>query len=127
MVKYLYARKLRIFADNFERDFEMVVLEYVLLSLLLLSAVFIVVAVLLQKSNEDGLSGTIAGGSDTFYGKDKSSHSDRALYKWTIIAGAVFMLAVLAVYVIQPDFASSYKLDAWMTDSSYSGFGDLFK
>ena len=71
----------------------MAVLEYVLLILLLLSAVFIVVAVLLQKSSEDGLSGTIAGGSDTFYGKDKSTHADRALYKWTVIA-AIPSLAV---------------------------------
>jgi preprotein translocase subunit SecG len=102
---------------NIEREFEMIVLEYVLLVLLLVSAVFIVVAVLLQKSSEDGLSGTIAGGADTFYGKDKSSHTDRALYKWTIIAAVVFMLAVLAVYIIQPDFASSYKLDVWQTDS----------
>ena len=68
----------------------MQILEYVLLIILLLSAAFIVVAVLLQKSSEDGLSGAIAGGSDTFYGRDKSSHTDRALYKWTIIAAAVF-------------------------------------
>ena len=102
---------------NIEREFEMIVLEYVLLILLLVSAVFIVVAVLLQKSSEDGLSGTIAGGADTFYGKDKSSHTDRALYKWTIIAAVVFMLAVLAVYIIQPDYSSSYSLDVWQTDS----------
>ncbi len=102
----------------------MIVLEYVFLVLLLISAVFIVVAVLMQKSSEDGLSGTIAGGADTFYGKDKSSHSDRTLYKWTVIAAIVFMVSVLAVYIIQPDFASSYKLDAWYTDSSYSS---LFK
>ncbi len=101
----------------------MLVLEYVLLVLLLISAVFIIVAVLMQKSSEDGLSGTIAGGSDTFYGKDKSSHSDRALYKWTIIAAIVFVVAVVAVYIIQPDYSSSYSLDAWQTNSKYS---DLF-
>ena len=91
----------------------MEILEYVLLVVLLVSAAFITVAVLLQKSNEDGLSSTISGGAETFYGKDKSSHSDRALYKWTLIAGIVFCLAVLVVYVIQPDYAASYTLDAW--------------
>ena len=50
----------------------MEILEIVLLVLLLVSAAFIVVAVVLQKSNEDGLSGTIAGGSETFYGKVKT-------------------------------------------------------
>ena len=106
----------------------MVVLEYVLLALLLISAAFIVVAVVLQKSNEEGLSGTISGGAETFYGKDKSSNTDRALYKWTLIAGIVFGLAVLLVFVIQPDYAQSYSLDGWkdIINSSYSHL-DFFK
>ncbi len=98
----------------------MQVLEYVLLVILLVSAVFIVVAVLLQKNSEDGLSGTIAGGQETFYGKDKSAHTDRALFKWTLIAGIVFAIAVIAVYIIQPDYASSYALDKWKELSDYS-------
>ena len=100
----------------------MEILEYVLLAVLLVSAAFIVVAVLLQKSNEDGLSGTIAGESKTFYGMDKSANADRALYKWTLIASIIFAVAVLAVFVIQPDYAQSYELDAWqdIVNSSYS-------
>ncbi len=100
----------------------MEILEIVLLVLLLISAAFIVVAVVLQKSNEDGLSGTISGGAETFYGKDKSSDSDRALFKWTLIASIVFGLAVLVVYIIQPDYADSYSLDGWkeIINSSYS-------
>ena len=43
-------------------------MEYVLLAILLLSAVFIIVAVIFQKSADEGLSGTIAGGNETFYG-----------------------------------------------------------
>ena len=99
----------------------MEILEIVLLVLLLISAAFIVVAVVLQKSNEDGLSGTIAGGSETFYGKDKSAGADRVLYKWTLIAGIVFAIAVLVVFIIQPDYAESYSLDAWkdLTNSSH--------
>ena len=103
----------------------MEILELVLLVLLLVSAAFIVVAVVLQKSNEDGLSGTISGGSETFYGKDKSSHADRALYQWTLIAAIVFGVAVLAVFVIQPDYAESYSLDAWK-DLVNSGYSHLF-
>ena len=100
----------------------MEILEIVLLVLLLVSAAFIVVAVVLQKSNEDGLSGTISGGAETFYGKDKSSDADRALYKWTLIAAIVFGLATLVVFVIQPDYAQSYTLDGWkeIINSSYS-------
>lgn len=89
------------------------IFELVLLIVLLVSAAVIIVAVLLQKSNEDGLSGSISGGAETFYGKDKSSHSDRTLYRWTLIAAIIFCLAVLVVYIIQPDYAASYELDAW--------------
>ena len=37
-------------------------MEIVLLAILLLSAIFIIVAVIFQKSSDEGLSGTIAGG-----------------------------------------------------------------
>lgn len=99
----------------------MVILEYVLLAVLLISAAFIVVAVVLQKTSEDGLSSTIAGGAETFYGKDKSSNTDRALFKWTLIAAIVFAVAVLLVFIIQPDYAQGYPLDGWQDlNSSYS-------
>ncbi len=102
----------------------MEILEIVLLVLLLISAAFIVVAVVLQKSNEDGLSGTIAGGSETFYGKDKSAGADRALYRWTLVAAIVFAVAVLVVFIIQPDYAETHSLDAWKELTNYS---HLFK
>ena len=98
----------------------MEILEIVLLVLLLISAAFIVVAVVLQKSNEDGLSGTIAGGSETFYGKDKSAGADRALYKWTLVAAIVFAIAVLLVFIIQPDVSEQYSLDVWKDLCNYT-------
>ena len=103
----------------------MEILQYVLLAVLLVSAVVIVVAVLLQKSNEDGLSSTIAGGSETFYGKDKSARTDRALFKWTLIASIVFVVAVVAVFVIQPDYSSTYGLDEW-TSNYLNNYSDVF-
>ena len=110
--------------NNMKGSEIMVVIEYVLLVLLLIAAAFIVVAVILQKSNEDGLSGTIAGGSETFYGKDKSSNTDRALYKWTLVAGIIFAVAVLAVFIIQPDYAKAYTYD-W-TNSNINQYSNLF-
>ena len=110
----------------YERKLKMEILEYVLLGLLLISAAFIIVAVTLQKSNEDGLSGTISGGAETFYGKDKSSDADRALYRWTLVAAIVFAIAVLAVFVIQPDYAKVPSLDGWQSRLS-SEFKHLFQ
>lgn len=102
----------------------MATLEYILMVALLVSACVIVIAVLLQKSSDEGLSGTIAGGSDTFYGRDKSAHTERKLFKWTVVFSVIFALCVLAVYVIQPDHADKYALDGW---ESLSNYAFLFK
>lgn len=101
------------------------VIEYILLAVLLVCAVFIVAAVTMQKSNDDGLSGTIAGGSETYYGKDKSVQTGRTLRKWTIIAGIVFAIAVAVVYIIQPDYVSSE--DNQNTWQQISEFASIFK
>ena len=91
--------------------------EYILLGILLVCACIIAVAVTLQKSNE-GLSGTISGGSETYYGKDKSVQTGKKIFKITLIAVIVFALAVLAVYVLQPDY-SSVQND-WTAISDYA-------
>lgn len=104
----------------------MEILEYVLMALLFVSAVFIIVAVVLQKGNEDGLSGTIAGGSETFYGKDKSARADRKLYRWTAIAAIVFAVCVFAVFVIQPDFSETFTLGEWK-ESSLNNYSHIFE
>ena len=90
---------------------------YVLLGILLVCALAIVVAVVLQKSNE-GLSGTIAGGSETYYGKDKSAKKGKLLFKISLIACIVFAVAVLAVYVLQPDYNNVFT--DWTAFSEYN-------
>ena len=87
-------------------------MEYVLLSILLVCAIVITVAVTLQKSNE-GLSGTIAGGSETYYGKDKASQTGKKLFKITLILSIVFAVAVLVAYVMQPDYNTN-TANEWM-------------
>ena len=102
-------------------------MEYVLLAILLVCALIIVVAVLFQKSGDKGLSGTISGNSETYYGKDKTGGREQKLFKWTLVASIVFAVAVVAVYIIQPDYEaySSYNtIDAWQT---ISDFADIFK
>jgi len=95
-------------------------LNYVLMAILLLSAAFLVVAVLMQKTKDDGLSGAIKGGADTFYGRDGGDHTDLALKKWTKIVGVIFALCVLAVYVIQPDYAETAAVSSWKELTQYA-------
>lgn len=94
-------------------------MEYVLVVILILSALFIIGAVLLQNSDKEGLSGTIAGKQETYYGRDRGSRLDRVLVKWTAIVSIVFAVAVFLAYVIQPDYANAFDIDAWKDLSEY--------
>ncbi len=96
------------------------VFNYILMTLLLVCAVFLVIAVLMQKTKEDGLSGAITGGADTFYGKDSSNRGDVILKKWTRIVGIIFAICVLVVYIIQPDYNKTSAVDAWKELTDYS-------
>ena len=100
------------------------IFNYILMAILLACAGFLVVAVLLQKTKEDGLSGAITGGADTFYGKDSANHGDVVLKKWTKIVGIIFAVCVLVVYIIQPDYAQTQPVSSWQDLTNYA---DIFK
>ena len=71
--------------------------------ILLVATVFLTIAVLMQSGKSHNLSGTIAGGADTFFGKTKGKTIDRVLSKLTTVVAIVFALLVIVVYVIQDD------------------------
>ncbi len=71
--------------------------------ILLVAAVFLTIAVLMQSGKSHNLSGTIAGGADTFFGKTKGKTIDRVLSTLTTVVAIVFALLVIVVYVIQDD------------------------
>lgn len=96
------------------------VVEYICLGALLVTALFIIIAVTMMKSGDEGLSGTLVGGTETYYGKDKSVHKNKKLGKWVLIMSIIFGLAVLAVYVMQADYSGYEKLASWQDASSYS-------
>ena len=68
--------------------------------LLLVMAVFLVIAVLLQSGKDKNLSGSIAGGAETFFGKTKGSTWDKILSKLTTVMAIVFIVVVIAMYII---------------------------
>ena len=79
----------------------MTVLEIVLGVFLILLSVLLIAIVLMQKSREGGLSGAIAGGSDTFFGKNKGRTNEARLAKMTrYIAIVFFVLAFAATLLI---------------------------
>lgn len=68
--------------------------------ILLVMAVFLIVAVLMQSGKDKNLSGTIAGGADTFFSKSKATTMDKVLSKLTTIVAIVFAVVVIAMYII---------------------------
>ncbi|MBQ4354887.1 MAG: preprotein translocase subunit SecG [Clostridia bacterium] len=68
---------------------------------LIIAAVFLVVSVLMQSGKSHNLSGTIAGGAETFFGKAKGSTIDKKLSKLTTIVAIVFVVLVLVSYLMQ--------------------------
>lgn len=79
------------------------VLDYVLGGILLLAAVFLIVAVLMQQGKSKGIGAVSGGSSDSFYGKTKGKSWDKTLSKLTTIVGIIFVVVVLLVYIIQDD------------------------
>ncbi|MBQ1956985.1 MAG: preprotein translocase subunit SecG [Clostridia bacterium] len=68
--------------------------------ILLVMAVFLTVAVLAQSGKDKNLSGAIAGGADTFFGKTKGNTIDKLISKITAAVGVIFTLLVIVMYIV---------------------------
>ena len=88
----------------------MSVLSIVVGILLLILSLFLIVAVLMQQGKSHNLSGTIAGGAETFFGKSKAQSMNKKLSLVTSIVAVVFVIAVLVLSIIQ---TPNEKLSFW--------------
>ena len=76
-------------------------LQIILGVALLLMAIFLVVVVMLQDKAKRGLSGAIAGGSDSnnYLGKNGTAPKGKLLSKVTTIVAIVFVVVVVIAYL----------------------------
>lgn len=74
--------------------------HYLIGAILILASAVIVFAVMNQKSQQQGLSGAIAGGSDTFFEKNKGRTKDAFFAKVTKIGAAVFFVVALVATIV---------------------------
>lgn len=70
----------------------------VLMVLQMLCALALIVSVLMQSSKSAGLSGSIAGGAETFFGKKKGM--DQVFEKCAIVSVVLFLALTLLLSVI---------------------------
>lgn len=78
----------------------MTALQYVLAILTIIVSVVIIVLVLFQESKQQGLSGSIAGAADTFFGKNKGRTMEAKLELFTKIAGTLFFVLALVTALL---------------------------
>ena len=67
---------------------------------MLVMALALVVLVLFQSGKDKKLSGTIAGGAETFFGKTKASDYNKTLSLVTTIVAIAFTVVVIVSYIL---------------------------
>ncbi len=77
-----------------------VVLQYVLGSILIFLSVVLTAVILFQSAKDKRLSGAIAGGTESFFGKSKAKTTDRILSKLTVVISILVVLITIALVII---------------------------
>ena len=77
-----------------------VTLSIVLGVILLLAALFLIVAILLQNGKSKG-TGVVTGGAETFFGKNKAKSIDKKLGLLTAIVATAFIIIVIGVFMVE--------------------------
>ena len=90
---------------------------------LLVMGVVLTVAVLLQHGKSYGLSGTIAGGAETFFGKEKGGRIAKVLNRATTVIGIVFVVVALLTFMLIP---GGYEYSTKLENMSFANSADNY-
>lgn len=69
--------------------------------LIVLSSLALIASILLQSGKSAGLSGTIGGGAESIWGKNKGRSYEGLLSKLTTISAIVFVISALVLTALQ--------------------------
>ena len=75
-------------------------LKIILSVLQIIMCIILIGVVLMQSGKSSGLSGSIAGGAETFFGKNKGRTIDAMLDKWTAVIAISFAALSLGLFYI---------------------------
>ncbi len=78
----------------------MTLFEWIFGFIIIALSIVLVVAVLMQSGKEKGLSGSIVGGAESFFGKGKGNSKDRFLSKLIASLGILFAVIAIVMYVV---------------------------
>ncbi len=72
-----------------------------LVGLQIIASIAIIVSVMLQPSKSNGLSGLVAGSSDTFYGKNKTKTFESVMARVTVISAISFTVTTVFLNLVK--------------------------
>jgi len=72
-----------------------------LVVLQIITSIAIIVSVMMQPSKSNGLSGLIAGSSDTFYAKNKTKTFESVLARITVVSAICFTITTVALNLVK--------------------------
>lgn len=67
---------------------------------ILIASIVLIASILLQSSNSDGMSGSIAGGAEQLFGKKRSRGYDAILSKITTVCAVIYIVVALVIVAI---------------------------
>ena len=73
-------------------------LESALGALLIVFAIIMIIVIILQEGNQQGI-GVVTGGADSFFSKNKARSIDAFLSRWTKIIAVGFVVFVVALNI----------------------------
>lgn len=77
-------------------------LNIVLAILLFVSAIFLIIAVLMQSGKDKGTGVITGGSSETYFGRNKSKSKEKKLALITSIVAIVFVIITVLTFILQP-------------------------
>lgn len=75
--------------------------QIVLAVVMILASLFLTITILMQSGARQGMSGTISGGAETFFGSGKAKGMDAMLNKLTIVVAIIFVILAIALNMLQ--------------------------
>lgn len=78
----------------------MTALKFIIIGFQIVLALILIAVVLLQSGSQRGLSGSIAGGAETFFGKNKGRSLDAKLKKWTSVVAVLFLISSISLNLV---------------------------
>ncbi|MBZ9636734.1 preprotein translocase subunit SecG [Clostridium sp. FP1] len=72
-----------------------------LIVLQVITSIIIIVSVMMQPSKSNGLSGLIAGSSETFFAKNKTKTAESVLARITAISAVCFILTTVMLNLVK--------------------------